>query len=435
MYYYSIMHAINPVSLFICFLCTTLQGIQAVRIIGSWNSRSSRFSIVAKFGFQQVDPLDVEHSRGFVYGNISSQTVSEARGVLFIVPRTLIDAFAKADNKQSCEALLQNMDSLIFESRCFPKGKWDVMRWVPCPTGKLCIEEDKPEKVINGSQMTLRIMELSIPQYWYVVLAACYLDSRCLWKSSVKEINVNYDLWLTNGNPQVHYLNPFGHQFSFEQQGIFSAHFFGEMACLMSVSLMCLLLLLLSSGWSFYSTSGVSICSKIVLFWGLLTFAHFLLFFVIFFFVGGTLHLFKSWPGCLVILIRVLQAVWFMVHIRHLINEENYEQKAVFLAHFGAGFLVWFVYYVGLGIIISFVSDLWRFKIVLVLTAGANFVAVACLVYLFWPTNPNRNYFQADFSSHMRFSLTLENEDGDFENLLLSNISGVDMDDLPGAVS
>lgn len=44
---------------------------------------------------------------------------------------------------------------------------------------------------------------------------------------------------------------------------------------------------------------------------------------------------------------------------------ESDEQKAIFLAHFGAGFLVWFIYILGLGIIASFVSALWRFKMIL----------------------------------------------------------------------
>lgn len=69
-----------------------------------------------------------------------------------------------------------------------------------------------------GSQLTFRIEEPSIPQYWYVVVVACYLEGSCGWKSSVDEIVVQYDLWLTNGSPLMRYLNPFGHQFSFEEQ-------------------------------------------------------------------------------------------------------------------------------------------------------------------------------------------------------------------------
>ncbi|VDO27420.1 unnamed protein product [Onchocerca flexuosa] len=202
--------------------CVILQRSQSLRIVGTWSSRISQFSILAKFGFQQIDPLDAEHSRGFVYGNVSSQIINGARGVLLIVPKTLVNGFLdKAALEQSCDSLLQNISLLAFEAECLPDGKGDVMRWIPCPAGKLCVEENMPEKVVNDSQMTLRIEEPSTPQYWYVIIVACYLDTHCLWKSSVKEVIVHYDLWLTNGSPFMRYLNPFGHQFSFEEQVCF----------------------------------------------------------------------------------------------------------------------------------------------------------------------------------------------------------------------
>uniref|UniRef100_A0A915PIH6 SCP domain-containing protein n=1 Tax=Setaria digitata TaxID=48799 RepID=A0A915PIH6_9BILA len=390
----------------------------AVRIVGFWSSRNGRFSILAKFGFQQIDPLDTQHSSGFVYGNVSSRTVNEARGALLVVPAIFINGFLnEAAVKQSCDSLLQNISSLAFETNCLPKGKGDVLRWIPCPIGKLCIEEDNPEKVVNGSQMTLRIEEPSTPQYWYLILVACYLDTHCLWKSSVEEVVVHYDLWLTNGSPFMRYLNPFSHQFSFEEQGVLFARFLGETARLMSTCLLCLLLILLSCGWSFGNNSDILVQSK--------------------FFVDDVLHdidLFKSWPGYTMIAVRLLQALWFLVQIRRLINEESDEQKAIFLAHFGAGFLVWFVYILGLGIIASFVSALWRFKMILVITTTANFAAVVCLVHLFWSTSSHRRFFLADIASHRRFNLANENEGDDFESLLISDSADVDTESLVSGV-
>uniref|UniRef100_A0AAF5PGE4 GpcrRhopsn4 domain-containing protein n=2 Tax=Wuchereria bancrofti TaxID=6293 RepID=A0AAF5PGE4_WUCBA len=492
---YLSVYSLSHILLFELIYYTILQRSQAIRIVGTWSSRSSRFSILAKFGFQQIDPLDAEHSRGFVYGNVSSKIVNGAQGVLLIIPRSLVNEFInKAAPKQSCDTLLKNISSLAFETKCFPKGKGDLMRWIPCPTGKLCIEDDMPGKVVNGSQMTLRIEEPSTPQYWYVIMAACYLDSYCLWKSSVKEITVRYDLWLTNGSPLMRYLNPFGHQFSFEEQnsaeiymllfilyivvgfcqwrsvilcnsasvfprhqllnciivlkafglalhcinvitfsfdgqGVFFARFLGEIARLMSTCLLCLLLILLSCGWSFGNSSEILLHAKVVVFWGLLTSAHFLLFLINFFFVDDVLQdidIFKSWPGYSMIVIRLLQALWFLVQVRRLINEESDEQKAIFLAHFGAGFLVWFVYIMGLGIIASFVSALWRFKMILVITTAANFAAIACLVHLFWPTSSSRHYFLADITSHRRFVLANDNEGEDFENLMISDSADTD---------
>uniref|UniRef100_A0A1I7VDD7 GpcrRhopsn4 domain-containing protein n=1 Tax=Loa loa TaxID=7209 RepID=A0A1I7VDD7_LOALO len=282
---YLSIYCLSNILLFELICYTIIQKSQAIRIVGTWSSRNGRFFILAKFGFQQIDPLDMEHSCGFVYGNVSSETVNGVRGVLMIVPRTVINGFLdKAALGQSCGSLLQNISSLAFERKCLPKGKGDLMRWIPCPTGKLCAEEDMPGKVVNGSQMTLRIHEPSTPQYWYVIMAACYLDAYCSWKSSVKEVIVHYDLWLTNGSPFMPYLDPFGHQFSFEEQGVLFARLLGEIARLMSTCLLCLLLILLSCGWSFGSRSGILLHPKVIVTWVLLTSAHFLLFFHQFFF-------------------------------------------------------------------------------------------------------------------------------------------------------
>jgi hypothetical protein len=49
----------------------------------------------------------------------------------------------------------------------------------------------------------------------------------------------------------------------------------------------------------------------------------------------------------------------------HSCFREDDDEKAQFLAHFGAGFLVWFVYLPVLGVIASQISQLWRFKIIL----------------------------------------------------------------------
>ncbi|EYC37648.1 hypothetical protein Y032_0774g2243, partial [Ancylostoma ceylanicum] len=86
-------------------------------------------------------------------------------------------------------------------------------------------------------------------------------------------------------------------------------------------------------------------------------------------FLYDVLHevdVFSSWPGYGQLFIRILLALWFLVEIRSLIMREQSEERATFVAHIGAGFLVWFVYLPGLGVVASFISQLWRFKIILV---------------------------------------------------------------------
>ncbi|KAK5969191.1 hypothetical protein GCK32_020431, partial [Trichostrongylus colubriformis] len=97
------------------------------------------------------------------------------------------------------------------------------------------------------------------------------------------------------------------------------------------------------------------------------------------------------------------------------------EERATFVAHIGAGFLVWFVYLPGLGVVASFISQLWRFKIILGITTFANYIAIACLVHLFWPTSSYRKYFQDELNLHRRMDRTESHEMHDLERLLFES--------------
>lgn len=491
-------HSHSHLAAFIIF-AGCLQLTVSMRVTGTWSTSKGRLKVVAKFGFQQIDILDKdkEHSRGFIYGNITSQHDTKDRAVFFIVPQKLISTlFSDSMYGQSCDSMLQNISSLAFETRCLPKGKGDIMRWIPCSAGKLCDDEDVPTKVINGYQMTLRIDEPYTPEYWYVVFVACVFDGNCNWTTSKEGISINYDIWLTNGSPLTKHINPFSHQFSFDEQdtaemymlflilyivlslcqwraaklskqqqlpprqkllcciiaiktvglmfqtfdvvmfaydgeGVVIVRFLGEIARLMSICLLCLLLILLSRGWSLSETSSVTFSRLTLVAWSAFTLTHLVLFLINFFFVDDIFHdidVFKSWPGYGMLLVRMGQALWFLAEIRSSIQRETIEEKAVFLAHFGAGFLVWFVYLSGLGVISSFISLLWRFKIILAITTLANFLAISCLVHLFWPTSENRRYFSADTSLHRRMGRTDSHEMDDFERLLLADKTNSDTD-------
>lgn len=40
------------------------------------------------------------------------------------------------------------------------------MRWVPCPEGELCVDEENPAGPIPGHQFTFRLDEPYVPEYW-----------------------------------------------------------------------------------------------------------------------------------------------------------------------------------------------------------------------------------------------------------------------------
>lgn len=58
--------------------------VNGMRVTGSWSTKNGRISVLAKFGFQQTDPLETKnkHSRGFIYGNVSSEHVYESELLL-----------------------------------------------------------------------------------------------------------------------------------------------------------------------------------------------------------------------------------------------------------------------------------------------------------------------------------------------------------------
>uniref|UniRef100_A0A914VYP3 GPR180/TMEM145 transmembrane domain-containing protein n=1 Tax=Plectus sambesii TaxID=2011161 RepID=A0A914VYP3_9BILA len=137
-------------------------------------------------------------------------------------------------------------------------------------------------------------------------------------------------------------------------------------------------------------------------FWGSLSILHAI------FFVWNSravdeieeVDIFETWPGFGILLLRLVQAVWFLVEIKRSIDGELDEEKAEFLTHFGAGFLVWFVHLPMLGVVASKIELLWRFKIILGINLLANTLASAILVHLFWPMSTNRRFFAADDRMH-----------------------------------
>uniref|UniRef100_A0A0N5ARR5 GpcrRhopsn4 domain-containing protein n=1 Tax=Syphacia muris TaxID=451379 RepID=A0A0N5ARR5_9BILA len=449
--------------------------VDALHVTGQCSTSGNHFQIIAKFGFQQFHHLDKEHSQGFIFGNVTSLNNKIGLIVFFIFYMCLL------------------MNKTLLETRCFPNGTDDIMRWIPCASGKTCI--NAPNQTIPGYQMALRMRQLDAPQYYYVVLLGCTLNENCSWVSVQENINVEYNLWLTNGNPMSTNKDFFSYQFSFDEQdtvviyfvalimyltlsifewkavingkqvkklysnqkllclilsakiiglslhllnivvfaydgrGLLVARFLGEFLRLFATCVLYLLLILLSRGWLINDTGRSAINRTVIIIWIFLTFFHYFFFFANFFFVVDILHdidIFKSWPGYGMLLIRMCQAIWFLTEIRYTIVRERDEEKAVFIAYFGAGFLVWFVYLSLLGVIVSFISVLWRFKVILAITTFANFVAISSLVHLFWPTGSYSRFFLFGNSLHRRLDSLNSTELRDMEYLLQDTDSDVD---------
>lgn len=56
-------------------------------------------------------------------------------------------------------------------------------------------------------------------RFWYVSLVACYRNlTTCKWHHIDQDLELEYDIWLVNGNPNVSSFNPLVYQFSFDRQ-------------------------------------------------------------------------------------------------------------------------------------------------------------------------------------------------------------------------
>lgn len=147
---------------------------------------------------------------------------------LFIIPQTRIHDFEHGDFWHlDCKALLRNISSVLFDPKCFKNGnkRGDIMRWISCPVNGYCIDEEIHDKVIPGSQFTLRIDEPMISEFWYIVFVSCRLDSNCSWVETIRNDALNYDIRLTNGHPLLN-VDILTKQFSFEEQNIFEIMLF-----------------------------------------------------------------------------------------------------------------------------------------------------------------------------------------------------------------
>ncbi|KAK6765736.1 hypothetical protein RB195_025567 [Necator americanus] len=256
----------------------------------------------------------------------------------------------------------------------------------------------------------------------YIVLSAIMSRGLQLSKTSSPPGRLrmlNFIITMKAAGVALQSLNVF--VFALDGEGLFIARVVGEILRVAGIELLWLLLLLLSRGWGLYPWTSVSSRTCIII-WAVLATTHFILFICNFIFLYDVLHevdVFSSWPGYGQLLIRILLALWFLVEIRKLIMRERSEERATFIAHIGSGFLVWFVYLPGLGVIASFISQLWRFKIILGITTFANYVALACLVHLFWPTSSYRKFFHDGLYMHRRMERTESHEMHDLERLLL----------------
>lgn len=123
----------STIAFSLCWLIVDLQLIRSIHLTGTWDN-AQLFTIIAKFGFQQSDPVDKDHTLGFIYGNITSthNIIDTSRILMAIYPQHRIETLLTATNANdaNCSTILDETKRLAFESRCFKAGQLDMLRWV-----------------------------------------------------------------------------------------------------------------------------------------------------------------------------------------------------------------------------------------------------------------------------------------------------------------
>ncbi|KAK6631883.1 hypothetical protein RUM44_006913 [Polyplax serrata] len=430
-------------------------------ISGSWNT-SNFFKFLVKFGFQKTVRHNQKESLGYIFGNITSRSHTNTTITLTVLDRGyFLEYYGNRtieDKDLACSRMFSKISTTAFDSVCYNQGE-DFLRKVPCPEGQLCPDEDVPWNVVKGYQFTYAVQDLRQPRFWYVSLAACYRDAKtCKWHHLKEEMNLEYDIWLVNGNPNVSSYNPLVYQFSFDRQNtlemylafflwytvlvpvqvyastrqshpvtrLFTASLLleflafcfilihvlkfaldgvglsklavaGDILDILSRTTFMLLLLLLAKGWA---------VTRIELTWKPLVFSIW--------FIYGVVHIllyvwnmtevdiiedideYQTWPGWLILTLRTSIMIWFLFELRNTMTYEHNTQKLNFFLHFGASSLVWFIYLPIVALIALHISSLWRFKFLLGITYSADCLAYSVMTHLLWPARSEQYFLLAD---------------------------------------
>ncbi|KAM7536032.1 hypothetical protein Aperf_G00000089630 [Anoplocephala perfoliata] len=239
---------------------------------GEWRT-DKVYTFLARFAFQKTSVDDIEGTRGYIFGNISSLDYP-FNSSLHLPPATLVivdgeyvadlygnasrpvQLFTESSNASHvdfweaetarCRTMFSRINTLAWHQKCAPKAKLDFLRQVPCTTGGLCSEEEQPSRVQPSSQFTFTVQDRRQPRFWYLSLIACYRNlTTCEWETSamprpdrmpprndsteltlppMMPMRISYDIWMVNGVPRLRDYYRFEHQFSFEYHDIFEIY-------------------------------------------------------------------------------------------------------------------------------------------------------------------------------------------------------------------
>jgi hypothetical protein len=149
---------------------------EALHLKGSFNT-DDFFTFLTRFGIQATDVHDKLATRGYIYGNISiapsdpaasREWANEPSSLIMLTVMDynyFIDYYNKrriVPRSVACPLMFEKINKVAYFFECNENGTQDFIRRVPCPRGKLCLDEDD---VISGSQFTFKIQDFNQPRY------------------------------------------------------------------------------------------------------------------------------------------------------------------------------------------------------------------------------------------------------------------------------
>lgn len=444
------------------YLCLSylVVGCQSTHLHGKWRT-SGFFKFLSKFGLQKTDLHYEKETVGYIFGNVTTTSNSSNYITLAVLNRAYFLEYYEnrslLDKEKACARMFNRISSVAFHPSCFKDG-YDFLRKVPCPRGGQCEDEDTPQNIVKRSQFTYHIRDLSEPRFWYVSLVSCYRNTTtCQWHHMAHDIEIEYDIWLVNGNPNSSNYNPLVYQFSFDRQNtvelylvfflvyfvlvplqifavmrqqhpvtrLFTASLIleflgllfnlidvmkfmldgegypklavvGDILDILSRTTFMLLLLLLAKGWA---VTRQEFTWKPLLFsvWFMYGVVHILLY------VWNKTEVdiiedideYQTWPGWLILFLRCLIIVWFLLELRATMRYEHNDSKLNFFLHFGASALVWYIYLPIVALIALQIPAFWRYKLLLGITYSADCLAYCVMTHLLWPTRSEQYFLLA----------------------------------------
>jgi hypothetical protein len=217
---------------------------QCTHLKGTFKSNEF-FKFLVKFGFQKTDRHQADATHGYIFGNITSKQNFSVPVTFAVLQRSyFLDYYENRvlyNKEEACKRMFSKISSRAYEHKCNPKGQ-DYLRQIPCPEGKLCADEDKEWNVVKGHQFTYVIQDFKQPSFWYVSMAACYLNmTSCEWHhyEPNRVYTIDYDIWLVNGNPNASSYSTLTYQFSFDRQNTLELYLLFWLCYMVLVPLQC----------------------------------------------------------------------------------------------------------------------------------------------------------------------------------------------------